>query len=298
MRRGTPSRPAMRWLRDMFVDARRSFFEPLRAHPIYEGEARRVAHRRKRLGLLVIVGIGGAVGAAQFVLPPPWGERIATGPGEFSSARLEDGSVLRALPNTIAYVRYNDKIRRIYLEQGGVSADVAHAVLQPFEVTTRAGTARAVGTQFSMNYSPPFGAKISVEEGRVQVIVPADAEARAPAHTLLLSAGEAAVLAGGRVTDVRRQVYVEQETLFVEGATIGAVAAQLSARGPLKIVVDDPRIASIVIPSLMLTHFEPRHWVKRIASSPNIAMEERDGVVHLSSRPGPCASWLNCVDPS
>lgn len=288
----------MRWVRDMFADARRSFFEPLRAHPTYEGEARRVAHRHKRLRLLVIVGIGGVVGAAQFVLPPPLGERIATGPSQFTSTQLKDGSVLRARPNTVAYVRYNEKRRRIYLEQGEVSADVAHAALQPFEVTTRAGTARAVGTQFSMSYSPPSGAKISVDEGRVQVIVPAEAEALDATHALLLSAGEAAVLAGGRVADVRRQVYVEQGTLFVEGATVATVAARLSAGGPLKIVVDDPRVASIVIPSLMLTHFEPRHWVKRIASSPNIAVEERDGVVHLSLRPGPCASWLNCIDPS
>ncbi len=287
----------MRWVRDMFVGARRSFFEPLRAHPTYEGEARRLAHRKKRLGLLVVVGIGGAVGAAQFVLPPPWGERIATGPGEYLLDAAGGWLCIARSTQHRRLVRYNEKRRRVYLEQGEVSADVAHVALQPFEVTTRAGTARAVGTQFSMSYSPPSGAKISVDKGRVQVIVPAEAEARAPAHALLLSAGEAAVLAGGRVTDVRRQVYVEQETLFVEGATIAAVAARLSARGPLKIVVDDPRIASIVMPSLMLTHFEPRHWVKRIASSPNIAVEERDGVVHLSSRPGPCASWLNCVDP-
>lgn len=301
MKRGVFLKGYLQWLWAVLVRAWRLFFEPLRARPSYQGEARRAIHRLTRIGLLIAASLGGAIGAAQFVLPPPFGERIKTVKAEWKFQALEDGTGLQASPNTDASVRYSAEYRRLYLEGGEIFAEVAHEPARPFEIVTAAGKARAVGTKFSMAYSPPDKVWIGVVEGAVKLTPTLhESEAGATARERLVPAGESISLSGGRVTATTSvdpsRVRIARGTLIVEGATIEDVATYLNVRGPLKFVVDDSRLASIVIKSLALGRFEPQQFTNKLASSPNIAAEERGGVVHLRLRPGACPAWLSCVD--
>lgn len=290
------SKASWRWGRDVVVSVCRLFFAPLlRTRFLHEGEARRSMHRRKRIGLVLVVCGAGAVAAAQFVLPPPYGERIATGHAEYRSSILKDGTVLRAGPNTLARIGFSEGVRRVYLERGDIFAEVAHQPSRPFEVITDVGTARAVGTQFGVTYLPSQEARITVTEGSVRVTAPLSRAGSAASRSeLVLHAGEGTAITAGRIAERHRQVYMEEGTLVVEGVTIGALASQLTSQGVLRIVVDDPQLASVQIPGLVLDRFEPQQLVKRFEDSPNIKVEKRDGVVHLRARPGPCANWLNC----
>lgn len=290
----------LRWVLAVFLSACRLFFEPLRSKPLDDSTESRSRHRHVRAGLLLTVILGGALGAGQFLLPPPFGERIVTAAGEWKSTWVEDGTLLHARPNTEMSVRYSADYRRIYLERGDVLAEVAHSPVQPFEIMTPEGTARAIGTQFSVTYSPKREMRVTVAEGTVNVIpTPSESASGVVPREQLVRAGEAAFLSGGRLTIAPaadpRLVHIDGRVLRVEGATIGELAAQLSVRGPLKFVVDS-RVASFVIPSLKFTDYQPQELVERLASSPNIATDQRGDVVHLRSRPGPCPRWLRCDD--
>jgi transmembrane sensor len=285
------------WVWGVVLHACQLYLEPLRANPPYEGAARRSNHRFFRVGLLVVASVGGVLGGAQFLLPPPYGERIATGTAEWRSLILDDGSVLHVQPDTEMSVRYDAESRRLFLEHGEVFAEVASEPTRPFEIITAVGKARAVGTHFGMVHSTPDDARIVVTEGTV-IATPRRGRVEETDRQLPVHAGKAALLAGGQIRVVAavdpRRLILDKGTLTINGATIGEAAARLSVRGQPKIVVDDPQVAAIVIPSQVLDGYNPRRFAAKLAASSNIVVEERDGVIHLRSRQRECANWLRC----
>lgn len=291
--------PSVR-VREVAASALRLYFAPLRVNPPYEGGDRRSKHRIIRVSVLLAATLGAAFGASLLLLSPPFGESIVTTANQWEAMRLEDGSVVYLGPKTRMNVRYSVGYRRIYLKRGKARFEVAHAPSRPFEVITGVGEARAVGTEFGVDYSPPHKAEITVIKGTVNVKkTQRDPAAGEADGEYLLVAGERASLSDGKIDISRsvdtRGVHWEGDKVRIEGATIGEVAAELNLRGQ-RIVVDDPSVAAIIIPVMSFSRYETQRFVERMASSPNIAKYERDGVVHLKSRQGPCAPWLICGD--
>lgn len=297
MRHSIPARLLATRVREVVARALRWYFAPLRANPVYEGSARRSRHRAIRISLLLVAILGAAYGGAKLLLPPPFGESIVT-EAQGDVMRLADGSTVAAGPNTRMNIRYGRQYRRIYLKAGQGTFTVAHVPSRPFDVITAVGEARAVGTEFSATYSPPHKVEFSVQEGEIQVRkTQRDATANEPdGGYVLVVAGQTASIADGKLDIAPRGVHWQGETLDVQGVTVAALAEYLNQKESVKIVIDDPSVAAIVIRAMTLNHDVPKGFVERMADSPNIvATYEGDGV-HLRSREGPCPSWFICAD--
>lgn len=250
-----------------------------------------------RISLLLVAILGAAFGGAKLLLPPPFGESIVTGAnGEW--VRLADGSTVDAGPDTRMNVRYGKRYRRIYLKAGKGTFTVAHAPSRPFDVITSVGEARAVGTEFSAAYLPPHKVRFEVKQGEIQVRKSRHGATTSEADGgySLVVAGQTASISDGKLEIAPRGVLWQGDTMQVQGATIGVVADYLNQRESAKIFVDDPSVAAIVIPEMILSGDVPKGFVKRMADSPNIIVTHEGDAVYLKSGEGPCPSWFNCAD--
>lgn len=75
---------------------------------------------------------------------------IETGPGQWQTRTLNDGSVVRVGPRTKMIVEFEDDQRLVHLKDGEATFNVAKDAHRPFIVDTDRAAARAVGTRFSV----------------------------------------------------------------------------------------------------------------------------------------------------
>lgn len=81
---------------------------------------------------------------------------------------LPDQSQIVLDPMSAVDINYSQDSRDIHLHSGKVTIEVARDLLRPLQVITEYGTARALGTQFSVEISK-HGAQVNVIESRVEV---------------------------------------------------------------------------------------------------------------------------------
>lgn len=86
--------------------------------------------------------------------------------GEQQTLELEDGSVLTLNTNSQIKVHYSTQKRSAYLLQGEVFFDVAKDAQRPFDIETRFGAVRVLGTRFAV-YQSATDATVTVMDGRV-----------------------------------------------------------------------------------------------------------------------------------
>lgn len=86
--------------------------------------------------------------------------------GEQQTLELEDGSVLILNTNSQIKVHYSARARSVNLLQGEVFFDVAKDTQRPFDIETRFGVVRVLGTRFAV-YESPTDAVVTVVNGRV-----------------------------------------------------------------------------------------------------------------------------------
>lgn len=146
--------------------------------------------RRRVLGLIVIVGVTGAVwSASESNAVRAWRADLSTGVGERRTVQLADGTVLALNTDSAVDVHFSQDVRRLRLVRGeiaittGTDADHGH---RPFFVDTAQGSLQALGTRFAVRQHDDSAA-VAVLEGAVRV-VPANATNAA----VILSAGQGA----------------------------------------------------------------------------------------------------------
>jgi transmembrane sensor len=94
---------------------------------------------------------------------------VRTGPGEWSTTTLDDGTTLRAGPRTRVLVEFTNERRLVHLSRGEILVHVAKNPYRPFIVETDSATARAVGTAFAVSLEDPKQVRVTVKEGVVAV---------------------------------------------------------------------------------------------------------------------------------
>jgi len=184
-----------------------------------------------------------------------WGalrpEIYASGVGERRTVALEDGSHIDLNTASRIEVDYADDRRTVHLTSGEALFDVAKDS-RPFIVEGGGAVVRAVGTQFNVRLRGQV-VEVTVAEGIVAVgeehYTRAQDAAPAPSQ---VAAGSAAVIGPGAVTKitleeevVRRRLAWREGVIELKGETLDQAVAEFNRYRSAKLLIADPRIASI-----------------------------------------------------
>jgi transmembrane sensor len=151
--------------------------------------------RRQALGLLLAAGPAAWLAYRQV----PWQQWTAdqhTAIGEQKNLTLPDGTRLLINTGSSLNIAFSDQVRRIVLLKGEVlittAKDSAH---RPFIVQTRHGTARALGTRFSVRVGEQ-ASRVVVTDGAVELL------AEHAGQGVIVKAGEQGAFSADRVAAV------------------------------------------------------------------------------------------------
>nr|WP_314530009.1 FecR family protein [uncultured Pseudomonas sp.] len=131
-----------------------------------EGIRRRVRKLGSGLASIVAV-IGLALFAGERYLPLDyWLADQRTATGEQRTLRLSDGTVINLNTHSAVDVRFDEKQRRVILQDGEILVETGHGDSRPFIVETREGSMRALGTRFLVKREDE-GTRLSVLQSAV-----------------------------------------------------------------------------------------------------------------------------------
>ncbi|ULQ47670.1 FecR domain-containing protein [Flagellatimonas centrodinii] len=182
--------------------------------------------RRRRSARWLAVAASLAVVAVAAWWAQPWlmGNRtVTTAVGEQRSLVLADGSRVTVNTDSRLRIGYNERRRTVTLERGQAYFEVAKEH-RPFEVVTRSGVVRALGTAFDV-FSGRERFVVTVVEGSV-VVSDADTEATHAADDTL--AGTPAKPAGGQVLRARERLARATDTAIAAAAARPDAAATVA----------------------------------------------------------------------
>lgn len=173
----------------------------------------------------------------------------STGPGEWKSISLRDGSLVRIGPNTDLSASFNDSRRLISLSRGAAMFKVAHDRDVEFIVDAGISTTRDVGTAFAVERLTPTDVVITVDEGIVAI---RGANRTSDKDEVVVSAGnQARVKRDGPIVvanvDVRSALaWVDKKIVFDDVRLADAVAT-LNRLTDKTFVLADTAIADVQI---------------------------------------------------
>lgn len=135
------------------------------------------SQRRMATRLLAAAIVAGPVGYASWHLAPwnEWSADMRTATGERREMLLPDGSKIQLDTGSALDLAFSSSERRLILRAGAVSIQTAaDGAQRPFLVQTREGTARALGTRYTVRMEPKFNAAvpsslIAVQQGAVEL---------------------------------------------------------------------------------------------------------------------------------
>lgn len=246
-------------------------------------------------GLALAAGVAAVAWLAHAMLPPPAPQVQAhrTGRGEILRMPLADGSVVTLDSETELEVAFTPGRRDVRLLRGEALFDVASDRTRPFVVRSAQATATAVGTSFSV--STPADA-----QGAVQVLVregKVDVAAGARSRVARLEANETAVARPGAPIRVERlppqavrdRLAWREGMLAFQGDTLAAAARRFLRYSQVRIVIDDPALASRRVAGLYSAN-DPAGFARSVALSLGVVAERRGDTIHLRSpAPRPAA---------
>jgi transmembrane sensor len=128
-----------------------------------------------------------AAGALSYALLSA--QKIRTGPSEWKTVTLADGSEVTAGPRTQVEINYTTDKRTLRVITGEAMFHVAKNQQRPFYVETELATARAVGTSFAVTETADR-TTITVEDGIVSVTSSHHQNASVSNQALRLLAGD------------------------------------------------------------------------------------------------------------
>ena len=141
---------------------------PARSALLQSRESIRRRVRKLGSGLTSVVLVCGlALFAGERYLPLDyWLADQRTATGEQRTLRLADGTVINLNTHSALDVRFDEKQRRIILQEGEILIETGHNDARPFIVETREGSMRALGTRFLVKREEE-GTRLSVLKSAV-----------------------------------------------------------------------------------------------------------------------------------
>jgi transmembrane sensor len=129
-----------------------------------------IRRRVRKLGsgvASVVAVIGLALFAGERYLPLDyWLADQRTATGEQRTLRLADGTLINLNTHSAVDIRFDEKQRRIILQEGEILVETGHGDTRPFIVETREGSMQALGTLFLVKREEQ-GTRLSVLKSAV-----------------------------------------------------------------------------------------------------------------------------------
>ena len=258
---------------------------------------------RQILRWLVPVGFAAAAALAVLIWQPHPGSDAPSAPDAAQSSIirrvLEDGSTIDLNYGAAVAVKYSATRRDIRLVRGEAHFKVVKNPDRPFVVSVGRVEVCAVGTAFNVNFRSQ-AVEVLVTEGKVRVSQANHERAEGtpvPAQAVvvpLLEAGQRTVLPlAGHATvprvdamsprEIARMTAWQPRQLEFSDTPLAQVVAEFNASNRIKMVVDDPRLASLPVgASLRSDNIEG--FVRMLQVSFHVTAEHRaDGVIVLRS---------------
>ncbi|MGS1007012.1 FecR domain-containing protein [Achromobacter anxifer] len=167
-----------------------------------------------------------------------WTADIRSATGERREIRLDDGTRLTLDTASAIDVRYDAGQRIVLLRAGEIYIETAGDP-RPFEVHTRDGRLRALGTRFSVRLQDD-GTRLAVQEGAVRVATDHD--------TLVLNAGQQTAFSVRGIDPAAASdsaaIAWTRGMLLADGMPLGALVAEL-ARYRKGVTRCDPTVAAL-----------------------------------------------------
>ena len=160
---------ARAWLQLGMLDQRFSVASgPARVALLQSREG--IRRRVRKLGsgiasVLLVIGLGLFAGERYLPLDY-WLADQRTATGEQRTLRLADGTLINLNTHSALDVRFDEKQRRIVLQEGEILIETGHNDARPFIVETRDGQMRALGTRFLVKRED-HGTRLSVLQSAV-----------------------------------------------------------------------------------------------------------------------------------
>lgn len=208
--------------------------------------------RRMAARLLATAIMAGPVGYASWRLAPwsEWTADLRTATGERRETRLPDGSQIQLDTGSAVDLAYTATERRLILRAGAVWIQTAtDSAQRPFLVQTSEGTARALGTRYTVRMEPTSesaapSSLIAVQQGAVEL------HAAKGGMTVRLDAGNQARMTAAHI-DLPEPAGLAADgwthgVLYAEKTPLGVFAAELSRYRP-GILRSDPAVAALPV---------------------------------------------------
>jgi transmembrane sensor len=263
------------------------------------------AAARKIIRWLAPVGFAAAAALALLLWRPHRGEEATSVPAtaQTSVVRrvLEDGSSIDLNHGADVTVNYSAARRDIRLVRGEAHFTVAKNPDRPFVVSVGSVEVRAVGTAFNVNFRPQ-AVEVLVTEGKVSVSQTGDERAggnptrSATIVVPMLAAGHRTVVPlahqgtapridAATPREIARLTAWQPRLLEFTDTPLAQVVAEFNASNRIKMVVDDPRLASLPVgASLRSDNIEG--FVRMLEAGFHVkAVRRADGVIVLRAAP-------------
>lgn len=257
--------------------------------PHYQPEAfaapARTASRRRRSGFWT-----GAIAASVLVLavgllgvrePAYASGHHVTKLGEVLRLPLQDGSTITLNSSTEVVVQYSADRRSVQLLRGEALFDVAKDRTRPFVVSAGESEVTAVGTSFAVHRESGDMVDITVRQGIVKVdgarISPIQLGANAVAIVKPRERVQIRTLAPERV---ERMLAWRDGMIAFNGDTLAHAAAEFARYSDVRIVIDDPQVATRKVVGLYSAN-DPAGFARAVALSMGLQVEQTRRGVYL-----------------
>jgi transmembrane sensor len=220
------------------------------------------------------------------------GDVIVAERGERREVALNDGSTVQVDPETQLRVKFNDRIRSIWLEHGRAVFKVAKNPNRPFEVYADDTVVRAVGTAFGVDCQNGGGVVVTVAEGKVAVIrtMPNSLQPSQPDRLpLALVANQQVTISKSgpaepvhKVDSGRALAWAEGRLVF-ENDSVSSVVAQFNRYNHVQIHVTDAALSARPI-SGVFDATDPESFIAFFQSVAAVRIDRGEGHIDISPR--------------
>jgi transmembrane sensor len=211
---------------------------------------------------------------------PGAAQAYATGVGQMSTVRLEDGSVVELNARTKLTVAYEAHARRVTLEDGEAAFDVAHDAGRPFLITAGDRTVRVVGTRFDVRRRQ---GQLSVTVDRGVVEVRPTTQGAGQAYRLhagqKLTHREGAVATDLSLANAAEALSWREGKLVFQDRPLREVVAELNLHLARPMRLEDPALGARRVSGVVMLDDEAAVLRRMALLAPVTPIVSPDGVV-------------------